>query len=513
MTEVRVEHVDAVWARVRCEDSVAMELSDRFSFEAPGHKYHPAFRAGHWDGRTRLFNVRSRTIYRGLESAIAEYCREQGYEFGGDDGSAHPSPDRTAVDEFVAGLDLPADRQLRDYQLDALRTATTRRRVLFHSPVNSGKSLIMYLIYRWHNVKTLLVVPRSDLVEQMYGDFKSYGCDMSEVHKIKKGVRDTERQLTITTWQAIKDMPLDWFAQFECVLGDEVHLFTAKSLAGENVGRSRYHGVMERLTEAELRYGFTGTLQEAKTHRLTLVGLFGEVHETITNAEMQERGFSSPLEIQVIVLEHPEWVRKLTAKEVKKRPGLLYEYADEVDFTVGLRARNEFLCGLCLSQERNTVLITRFVEKHGAVLDEMLRSMSDQKVLYTHGGVSGDARNEMRLEIEESEKVNVVASFGVFSTGNNVRNLHNMIFGTGYKSAVTNMQSIGRILRLFGQDKRATLFDVADDMSLRGRGRVKLNHSMRHLQERIKLYNAEGFEHRIHRFRLNYQPGDVFNEP
>lgn len=324
-------------------------------------------------------------------------------------------------------------------------------------------------------------------------------------------IEKCEPQIVCTTWQAIKDMPLDWFAQFEMVLGDEVHLFTAKSLAGENVGNTRYHGVMERLIGCELRYGFTGTLQEAKTHRLTLVGLFGEVHETITNAEMQERGFSSPLDVQIIVLEHPEWVRKLTAREVKKRPGLLYEYEDEMGFTVGLRARNEFLVGLCLAQERNTVLITRFVEKHGAVLDEMMRGMTDQKVIYTHGGVKGEARNEFRLEIEESDKVNVVASFGVFSTGNNVKNLWNMIFGTAYKSAVTNMQSIGRILRLFGPDKRATLFDVADDMSLAQRGgKVKLNHSMKHLQERLKLYNAEGFEYKIHRFRLNYQPGDVF---
>ena len=58
----------------------------------------------------------------------------------------------------------------------------------------------------------------------------------------------------------------DWFSQFKVVLGDEAHLFQAKSL----------QKIMEGLDECYYRHGFTGTLksEESKTHRLVLEGCF-----------------------------------------------------------------------------------------------------------------------------------------------------------------------------------------------------------------------------------------------
>ena len=481
------EPLNAVHARIRCDDSVARELYDRFTYEAPGYKFHPAYKAGHWDGKIRMFSLKDRTIYRGLQREIEMYCEEQEYKFFA------PKEDPIFEPDF-SDVDIKFDLEPREYQWDGATIAAMNKRALFLSPTGSGKSLIIYLTILYHGLKTLLIVPRADLVDQMYGDFSSYS-DNDTVedwcHKVRAGIKDTGKLVTITTWQAIKDMPEEWFEQFEMVVGDEVHLFTAKSLVS----------IMERLKSCEHRYGFTGTLKGAKTAELTLVGLFGPIHKLTSTSELQAQGHLSKARIEIIVLEHPEWVRKLRKKKFLK------EYSEEMDFVVRLQKRNEFLRDLCMSLDKNTLMLFQFVEKHGAVLYEMMKDYP--KLHYLHGGVKGSDRNDARLEVEEQDGAKILASFGVFSTGTNIKNLHNLIFASGWKSRVLNLQSIGRVLRLFGDGKEAVIYDVADDMSYRTKTSKNRNHGMKHLEERLNIYNEEGFDYRINKIRLDYSPQEV----
>jgi superfamily II DNA or RNA helicase len=506
MSQLIFEPLDAVRARIRCEESVAREIYDAFTFDAPGHKFHPAYRAGYWDGKIHLLNLKTLTIYRGLETKLREYCRTQEYDFTNvdqyrSDRRSLPThiPNIETIKEFAKECGVPEHIIPRDYQCEAVIQAITDKRQLFLSPTSSGKSLIIYLITRYYSKhKTLLIVPRSDLVEQMYGDFADYGCDVEkECHRVLKGKKDTKKRITITTWQAIHKMEPEWFEQFDMVLGDEVHGFTAKSLTH----------IMECLTNCEYRYGFTGTLSGSKTDELVLVGLFGPVMKVTTTAELQEKGHVSQLKINIIILEHPQWVRKLR----KNKDGPLWEYDAETNWIVRISKRNQFLRDLCLSLERNTLMLFRFVEKHGKVLYDLLREKNDD-VHFLHGGVKGSTRNDVRLLMEKSDGIKAVASYGVFSTGTNVKNLHNVIFASSWKSKILNLQSIGRVLRLF-DDKTATVYDVADDMSYRSpKGKITLNHSMKHLRERIKIYEEEGFVYKIHKYKLNYELGDIPDE-
>lgn len=92
----------------------------------------------------------------------------------------------------------------------------------------------------------------------------------------------------------------------------------------------------------------------------------------------------------------------------------------------------------------------------------------------------------------------IIASYGTFSTGINIRNLHNVIFASPSKSRIRNLQSIGRGLRKSSTKESAVLFDIADNMSWK----QKKNFTLLHFMERVKIYNQEQFKYKIYEVNL-----------
>jgi len=133
------------------------------------------------------------------------------------------------------------------------------------------------------------------------------------------------------------------------------------------------------------------------------------------------------------------------------------------------------------------------VEDHGRVLFDLINKNieSDRKVFFIHGGVDVEDRELARSIIENETNSIIVASYGTFSTGINIKNLHNVIFASPSKSRIRNLQSIGRVLRKGANKFSATLYDIADDCTYRS----KRNYTLNHLIERIKIYNEEKFNY------------------
>ena len=133
------------------------------------------------------------------------------------------------------------------------------------------------------------------------------------------------------------------------------------------------------------------------------------------------------------------------------------------------------------------------VEAHGQVLYDKINKNKgeNRKVFFIHGGVDAEERELVREITERENNAIIVASYGTFSTGINIKNLHNVIFASPSKSRIRNLQSIGRVLRK-GKDKvKATLYDISDDCSTKSRKNYTLNHFI----ERIKIYNEEKFNY------------------
>jgi superfamily II DNA or RNA helicase len=491
--DILISKKDEVYAKITCERHIAQELSEFFTFFVPGHQFVPAFRNRVWDGKIRLYNLQTSMLYRGLLPYIEQFCESREYTFEYEDGL--DVQDECSVyhaKKFIGELNIHARGEpieVREHQVEAYIHAMQRRRCLLLSPTASGKSLIIYLIfqqlYKYQNLKGLVIVPTTSLVEQLYSDFADYNNENMEpyLHRIYQGKeKDTDKPLTISTWQSLYKLPKEYFEQFDYIIGDEAHLFKAQSLTT----------ILTSCVNAKYRIGLTGTLDGTKTHKLVLEGLFGPVKKVITTRELIDKQQVSDFEIKCLILKHDDDVC-LRMKDAT--------YQEEIQYLISNENRNKFIKNLAVSLGNNTLILYQMVDKHGQILYDMIKdtkNIGDRKVFFIHGGTDVTDREEVRRIMEIENDAIVVASFGTFSTGINIRNLHNIIFASPSKSRVRNLQSIGRGLRQSEGKEKATLYDIADDL----RYKKHMNFTLKHFVERVKIYNEEQFVYKTYKIGL-----------
>ena len=291
----------------------------------------------------------------------------------------------------------------------------------------------------------------------------------------------TEPRVFCATWQSIFKQPHNYFEQFGSVILDEAHLSKAKSMTS----------IMTKLKDCPYRIGTTGTLDGTAVHKLVIEGLFGRVFEVTKTKELMDKKILSTLKIDCIVMDYPIKLRE----SVKKA-----KYQDELKYIVSSQERNEFIVNLCKRIEGNTLVLFQFVEGHGKILNTLMEKNipSNRKVFFVYGGTEAKEREEIRKIVEKETDAIIVASVGVFSTGISIKRLHNIIFASPSKSRIRVLQSIGRQLRVAENKIVARLYDIGDDLSWKS----WVNHTYRHMKERIKIYESEGFEYRIVRIKI-----------
>ena len=485
MTDIIIKKKNEVYITVKAEPAICQELSDLFTFDVPGAKFMPQYRNKYWDGKIRLFSPATGEVYVGLVDKIASWAKKSEYSLEFEDNEFYGSPfeenemiSREGVREYMTKI---SKYKPRDYQVDAVYDALRYNRKLLISPTASGKSLMIYSVVRYFaekNKKVLLVVPTTSLVEQMYKDFKDYGWNAKRYcHRIYSGREKTnENPVTITTWQSIYKLKKPFFQDFEVAIGDEAHLFKSKSLVS----------IMTKMNDAKYRYGFTGTLDGSQTHKWVLEGLFGPSYKVTQTKELIDKGHLSKLQIRVLILKHND--QKFET------------YEDELQYIIGHPKRNRFIRNLALDLKGNTLVLFSRVVTHGQILFDSINNSvhNGRKVFYVHGGVEAQEREEVRTITENESNAIIVASYGTFSTGINIKNLHNVIFASPSKSRIRNLQSIGRVLRKGDKKSKAVLYDIADDISYKSRK----NYTLNHLVERIKIYNEEKFNYEIIQINL-----------
>lgn len=471
MTKVYIKKLNETYLKLASEPHVIMELSNYFTFDAPNGVYMKGKNG--WGGKLRLFDRRNNTIYTGLNKYIELFCRDMGYEcvYTYDPASAEFSLKESR--DFINTLNLPFT--VRDYQEDTFLHCIRERRSLILSPTASGKSLVIYLLTRYYNANTLIIVPTVGLVHQLASDFASYGFESDKfIHKIYQGQStETDKRIIISTWQSIYELDPVWYNKFNVVIGDEAHLFKASSLKR----------IMNNLSNCKYRIGVTGTIDNSETHKLVLEGLFGTVRKIISTAELIKKKVLSDFNIKIIVLSYPEAVRKLISNSK--------DYDLEMKYIISNKARNNFIKNLVLSLEGNSLLLFQYVDKHGKILYDIIKNEigNDRNVYYIDGEVDGEDRDLIRAIIEKEKDAILIASYGTLSTGVNIVNLKNLIFAGPSKSKIRNLQSIGRVLRRSETSTNAILYDIADDFSWNGINNYTLNHFI----ERIKIYSEEEF--------------------
>ena len=480
MANIIIQKKNEIYLKVETEPHIHQELSEHFTFEIENARFMPQYRSKYWDGKIRLYSNHTGEIYVGLLDKLIAWAKNCEYTVEFKDNKFYGSPfeenEMISVEGVSDYMKSISRHEPRDYQVDAVYDALRYNRKLLISPTASGKSLMIYSIVRYfvekeHNI--LLIVPTTSLVEQMYKDFEDYGWNAEEYcHKIYSGKeKSTNKNVIITTWQSIYNLPRSFFENFDVVIGDEAHQFKSKSLVG----------IMTKMDNTKYRFGFTGTLDGSQTHKWVLEGLFGPSYKVTQTQELIEKGYLSKLQIKVLLLKHNEHQ--------------FDEYEEEIQYLITHDKRNNFIKNLSLDLKGNTLILYSRVETHGQPLYEMINSSAakDRKIFFVYGGVDAEEREKVREITEKENDSIIVASYGTFSTGINIKNLHNIIFASPSKSRIRNLQSIGRVLRKGENKTKAVLYDIADDITYKS----KKNYTLNHLIERIKIYSEEKFNYEI----------------
>lgn len=485
------------YVKIICEKHISKELHEYFSFFVPGFQFVPAYRNKIWNGKIYLYHIDTNLIYHGLLNYIESFASERNYNIEYCD----PRPDLTEdFSEYLSnkffeeinphsnGKKLTVD----EHQKNAFLYAMRNRRALLVSPTASGKSLIIYLLVRqflnYHCKKGLIIVPTTSLVEQLYSDFKDYSSQnqwsVSEnIHRIYEGKEKvTELPLIISTWQSIYKLPKSYYEQFDFVIGDEAHRFKAQSLTT----------ILSNCVNAKYRIGLTGSLDGTKTHKLVLEGLFGISEKVATTRELMDKKRLADFEIKCLVLKHSDEM----CVKLKKST-----YQEEIEYLILNEQRNKFIKNLAISLKGNTLILYQYVDKHGKLIYDLItntKNIGERKIFFISGKTDVETREEVRSITEKENDAIIIASYGTFSTGINIRNLHNIIFASPSKSRIRNLQSIGRALRLGDNKQKAILYDIADDL----RCGNHMNHTLKHFVERTKLYNEEKFIYKLYKIGL-----------
>lgn len=465
MDRVEINDCTAVHSYVTSDNpGVLAELKEHFSFLVPNRFYMKAFKEKRWDGRIRLHS-NNNLLYRGLIDEVKKFCDTNGYECI-DNTTNTDMVSRQEAEKFLETLNLPF--KFREHQIVAFHECVNNNCATIVAAVNAGKSAVIYALTEWYReTKTLIIVPTLGLISQIESDFSEYG-KTDRIQTIFSGKEKTvDCDVVVSTWQSIIKQPPEWFEQFDTVIVDEAHGVPAKSITT----------VLQRLVCAFNRFGFTGTLDDLEINKMTVEGLLGPCKDIITVSEMVEKGFSTPINLSFLIMEH-------------KDPPKFDSYADEVEYIIKNDKRTELMAKLALNSKGNVLVIVQFVEEHGDKLYEMIAKTATVPTFYIKGAVKGTKREEIRNEISSLEESITVATAQTTATGVNIPSLDVILFASPIgKSRKRVIQALGRVMRKRKGKITATAIDVVDDL---GKG----SFSMIHYRKRKKMYDKEGLKYR-----------------
>lgn len=484
-----INKIDESFINLQGDYDELLTLSNHLTFEVPNAKFMPKVKAGIWDGKVRLLE-RNGNLPIGLYPRVKHLCKQLRITFENNFTKTSINITEDNINNFVKEIN--CDLTCRDYQIKAIIAAFKQQKAVVISPTASGKSMILFLIAMLNlkmnpNAKILLIVPSINLVDQMKGDFLEYGenTELPDIHTIYSGQeRHNECPITISTWQSLQMIQSkEFFKDFDLVLVDEVH--GASNSTGQKSMSMVVQKLIQACSNAKMKIGVSGTIQDEKINRLQLEGLFGKINQFTNTKELMDKGTLSKLKINFLVLNYND--------ELKKQCHNL-PYPDEMKLITEIEERRKFVVNLAKKiKGKNVLILFRNIEFGKLIYNDLLKLELDRNVHYVSGETKGKDREETRqTTIEDTDGI-ICASIGVFATGVNIPNLEYLIFAQSQKSKIKVLQSIGRVIRKSKTKDKAVVIDLVDNLSWK----KKQNFSLKHGMERMELYDKEKFDYDI----------------
>lgn len=361
----------------------------------------------------------------------------------------------------------------RDYQEESILAALKYKSGVIVLPTSAGKTLVIALLVKsiqeQVDAKTLILVPDIQLVAQTYSDFLEYGIPEKEITKwTGSSEPDKSAKIVISNAQILlsEKQDLSLLKDIKLLVIDEVH----KIRYGNKINK-----VVEQIP-ALFRYGLTGTLPDNKIDQWNIFGKIGRVIYFKQSADLREQKYISQVHVAALKLNYNN-VPQFTIPSMHN-PTAGYE--EEITWLQTNKFRNNIITKLVNKSDKNTLIMVDRIA-HGEELLKVLQENTKKEVHFVHGAVEIEEREMIRKLMEEQDNVACIAISKIFSTGINIKNLHNIIFAAIGKARIKIIQSIGRSLRKHASKKRATIFDIWDN----------LRYGNKHVVERLALYDRE----------------------
>lgn len=490
---IRLTKINEVYFQAHLSREQYLELKDFFSHYAEDYKFQPKYKAGLWDGKICFLDKYGRFPI-GLFQRFLQFCDKFQYdvEVDFDENTFKNHVSETFLTKFFESL-FPPEKNIypRDYQQEAVQKAITYGRGVLNLATSSGKSLIIYCLLRYliaMKKNVLVIVPNISLVEQLFSDFKNdYGWEgaFNNVCLNYGGKQiDHQKRVLLTTWQSVYKNDESFFQKYDGLIIDEAHSMTGKSI----------QSIASKCVNASFRIGLTGTMPKNEADLYNIVGYLGQVIHKIMSIELIEKGVISKIKIRNLILKYPREMRIARSN-----------YQGEVDDINSYKKRNRalnYILDIAKPDENVLILVTK-IEHLLSTKKYIEDCYPGKKVYEIYGNTEGEIREEIRKSLEKDSGAVLVASYGTFSTGSNVKKLHHIVLFSSYKSQIKVLQSIGRGLRKHESKEFVTIWDCCDDMQYTDGKKVYKNWTYLHWEKnRLTYYKEQQFDYSDETFEL-----------
>jgi len=452
------------------------DLKEHFSSYVEGYQYTPKYKLGYWNGKICMYNSVNKSLPYGLLTDLIHFHKKN-YP----DEKISVSDDVKALFKGnISNIKYDLNLKPRYYQKDTIEVCLKYSKGIIKSATASGKSLVIaYIIknlLRTKQIKqSLIVVPNINLVQQFYKDLIEYGIKEDLIGKVYLKFKEFNKPIVVSTWQSLMRNH-DKLKKYQCVIIDEVH--SARSL--------QIQKILQKCPDAPFRFGFTGTLPTNNIDIWNVQSYLGPVLKEYNSNELAEQGFISKCNINIINIEYHN--------EFKG------DYNKIKDSIFINSYRLSVIKNIVESVDKNILLLVGKVDKEGKVLEDFFNNnpIKDREVVFIYGDTKADVREYWRDECEKRNNIILIATYGVYQVGVNIKSLMYIILAAPFKSKIRVIQSIGRGLRKH-EDKidGAVIWDIIDNTK----------YFEDHGNKRLRHYNDEEF----HVTEQLYNEGDDIN--
>lgn len=468
--------------------------------------FHPLVKKKIWDGSICFIEKRGPfwKIPVGLWAEVLEIGKEYNYEFH-IDGIERLILSDLKLEDFQSWVDEffdDAEKKPRDYQVEAAWKIIKFRYSVSEIATSSGKTLISFMIFAFlkskgYIRKFLMIVPSTNLVIQGTEDFEDYGIEKLGVKIQQIGGGNKMREgcdVVIGTFQSLVKKEEDYFGEFDAVFVDEAHHTNSTSIKK----------IMSKCMHTGWRFGLTGTLtKRGSADHLTIQQYLGPVLVEISPDFLFRNNYATPVSIKVVVLDwlssdYKEKLAELKSNSADLEGNDLYNL--ERKLVISNKARLNYIVDFINKTSKNSLVLFQSVkDEYGRNIWNGIRETNASKeAFYVDGDTNEQLREEYKSRMETGENKVLIATYGTFSTGISINNLHNIFLVESYKSEVLIKQSLGRGMRKMEGKEKVNIIDFVDDFSTSG----YKNYLMKHSEARIAIYKNENFDYKIFRVTL-----------